>query len=108
MATMKQAVGFLLATGAAIAVYKLSQMTKEERNEWLGKIKDETLNFLEKADVSMNKVNHYLSQVKEKNPDQWVDKIMVVKNMVSDFYQSAKGSKPAEHAQPATAETQVS
>ena len=83
---MKQIIGLMLAGGAAVAVYKLYNMPKEKRSEMLESLKKETLSFLEKAESSVDKVQHYMGQIREKNPDEWLDKAFIVKNMLSDFY----------------------
>ncbi len=83
----------MLAGGAAVAVYKLYNMPKEQRNEMLDSVKRETLGFLEKAESSVEKVQHYMGQIREKGQDDWVDKALIIKNMLSDFYKGAGGEK---------------
>ena len=92
--TMKQIIGLALAGGAAVAVYKLYNMPKEQRNEMIDSLKKETLAFLEKAESSVDKVQHYMGQIREKNPDEWMDKAFIVKNMLSDFYRGTAKKQP--------------
>lgn len=89
----KQIVGMMLAGGAAVVVYKLYNMPKEKRSEILDKLKSETLSFLEKAESSVEKVQHYMGQIREKGQEDWVDKAFIVKNMLSDFYHGTGGEK---------------
>ena len=94
---MKQIIGLMLAGGAAVAVYKLYNMPKEKRSEMLESLKKETLSFLEKAESSVDKVQHYMGQIREKNPDEWLDKAFIVKNMLSDFYRGKPEKQGAAH-----------
>ncbi|RYD70296.1 MAG: hypothetical protein EOP53_25670 [Sphingobacteriales bacterium] len=91
----KKIIGMMLAGGAAVAVYKLYNMPKERRNEMLDSLKRETLSFLEKAESSVEKVQHYMGQIREKGQEDWVDKALIVKNMLADFYKGKVEEKPA-------------
>ena len=91
----KQIIGMALAGGAAVVVYKLYNMPKERRSEMLDSLKKETLAFLEKAESSVDKVQHYMGQIREKGQDEWVDKAFIIKNMLSDFYKGKGEEKQA-------------
>ena len=76
----------ILGAAAALAIYKYTQMTKEERDEFFSTIRDKTQDLLEDADNTVEKVQHYVAQFKDKQPDQWFDKLYVIRKMFSDFY----------------------
>lgn len=77
----------ILGAAAALAIYKYSQMTKEERDEFFSTIKHKTQELLEDADNTVEKVQHYVAQIKEKQPDQWFDKLYLIRKMFSEFYE---------------------
>ena len=76
----------ILGAAAVLAIYKYTQMTKEERDEFFSAIKDKTQELLEDADNTVEKVQHYVAQIKDKQPDQWFDKLYLIRKMFSDFY----------------------
>lgn len=76
----------ILGAAAALAIYKYTQLSKEERNEFFSTIRDKTQELLEDADNTVEKVQHYVAQIKDKQPDQWFDKIYLLKKMLSEFY----------------------
>lgn len=76
----------ILGAAAALAIYKYTQMTKEERDEFFSAIKDKTQELLEDADNTVEKVQHYVAQIKDKQPDEWFDKLYLVRKMFSEFY----------------------
>lgn len=76
----------ILGAAAALALYKYSQMSKEERHEFFSAIRDKTQELLEDADNTVEKVQHYVGQIKEKQPDQWFDKLYLIRKMLSEFY----------------------
>ena len=76
----------ILGAAAALAIYKFYQMSKEERSEFFGMLRDKTQELLEDSDNTVEKVQHYVVQIKNKNPEEWFDKIYLLKKMFSDFY----------------------
>ncbi|MEJ7625920.1 MAG: hypothetical protein WKF35_03570 [Ferruginibacter sp.] len=86
----------ILGAAAALAIYKYSQMSKEEKNEFFSTIRDKTQELLEDADNTVEKVQHYVAQIKDKQPDQWFDKLYLLRKMFSDFYGfTSKTSTPS-------------
>lgn len=84
----------ILGAAAAFAIYKFYQMSKEERKELFSTLKDKTQELLEDADNTVEKVQHYVAQIKDKNPDQWFDKIYLLRKLFSEFYGQKSTSKP--------------
>jgi oligoendopeptidase F len=76
----------ILGAAAALAIYKYTQMTKEERDDFFSTIKDKTQELLEDADNTVEKVQHYVAQIKEKQPNEWFDKLYLVRKMFNEFY----------------------
>ncbi len=84
----------ILGAAAALAIYKYTQMTQEERDEFFSAIKDKTQELLEDADNTVEKVQHYVAQIKDKQPDQWFDKLYLVRKMFSEFYGISPKPRP--------------
>ena len=77
---------FILGAAAVFALYKYSQLSKEEKHEFFSTIRDKTQELLEDADNTVEKVQHYVAQIKEKESHQWFDKMYLVRKMISEFY----------------------
>jgi hypothetical protein len=85
----------ILGAATAFAIYKFYQMSKEEREEFFSHIKKQTQELLEDADNTVEKVQHYVAEIKNKPPDQWFDKLYLLRKMFSEFYgQKQPGKTP--------------
>ncbi|MEO6406225.1 MAG: hypothetical protein ABIY51_02635 [Ferruginibacter sp.] len=78
--------GIILGAAAALALYKFFSMTEEERDELLHDIKEKTKDLLDNAEDTVEKVEHYVAQIKEKGEGEWVDKMYLAKKMIREFY----------------------
>jgi hypothetical protein len=82
--------GIILGAAAALAIYKFYSMTPEERDELISDIKEKTHDLLNNAEETVEKVEHYVAQIKEKGEGEWVDKMYLAKKMISEFYGKGK------------------
>lgn len=80
----------IFGAAAALAIYKYTQMSKQDRNELLSAIKEKTHELLQDADNTVEKVQHYVAEIKGKQPDQWFDKLYLIRKMLSEFYTDPK------------------
>lgn len=80
----------ILGAAAGVALLKFFNMGKEERSEFLSYIKDKTNHLLDDAEGTVERVEHYMDQIKAKDQGQVVDKLLVLKNMFKEFYGSEK------------------
>ncbi len=80
----------ILGAAAGVALLKFFNMSKEDRNEFLSYIKDKTNHLLDNAEGTVERVEHYMDQIKAKDQGQIVDKLFVLKNMFKEFYGSEK------------------
>ena len=85
--------GIILGAAAALAIYKLYSMTEEERDELLKDIKETTHDLLNNAENTVEKVEHYVAQMKEKGEGEWIDKMYLAKKMIHDLYGKANKAK---------------
>ena len=65
-------------------------MPVEERNEFVRHIKDTTFELLDNAGETVEKVDHFITQIDQKGGDEWIDKLYLFKQMFRDLYGSDK------------------
>lgn len=80
----------ILGAAAGVALVRYFNMPEEEREEFCAHIKNKTSQLLDNAEESVEKIEHFMSELKSKDKEDWVDKLMVIKKMVKDFYGSQK------------------
>ncbi len=80
----------ILGAAAGVALVRYFNMPKEEREEFCAHIKNKTSQLLDNAEESVEKIEHFMSELKSTDKEDWVDKLMVIKKMVKDFYGSQK------------------
>lgn len=78
--------GIILGAAAALAIYKFYSMPEEERDELLRTIKTRTRELLEDAENTVEKIEHYVADIKSKGEHGWIDQLYTIKKMFSDFY----------------------
>ena len=83
----------IFGAAAILAIYKYSQMSKQDKKELFEAIKDKTHYLLEDADNTVEKVQHYVAQIKSKEPNQWFDKLYLIRKMLSEFYSVPNAKK---------------
>jgi len=77
----------LLITGAvAYAAYRYFKLPEEEREELVSNIKSKANKVLNKTSEILDTVQDYMSELKEKEEDEVLDKVVVVKNMLFDIF----------------------
>ncbi|MEO7444465.1 MAG: hypothetical protein ABIT96_01550 [Ferruginibacter sp.] len=86
MANSKLLGGAILGAAVTLALYKLYSMTEDERAELVDHIKETTSGLLDDAEKTIEKIESYMSEIKDKGEGEWIDKMHVVKRMLGDFY----------------------
>lgn len=71
-----------------MALVKFLSMPKEERNEFYDFLKDKTRILLDNAEETVEKVEQYMDEFKDKGEDEWIDKIYILKKMFKNLYGS--------------------
>lgn len=66
---MKHLTSFILGAAAGIAVYKYASMSREEREEFLGNMKNKATKVKEEAENAMNKAKDYFEELKQKTSE---------------------------------------
>jgi hypothetical protein len=80
----------ILGAAGGFALIKFLSMPKEERNEFYRYLKNKTHELLDNAEETVEKVEHYMDEFKDKGEDEWIDKIYILKKMFKNLYGSEK------------------
>lgn len=80
----------ILGAAAGVAIWRFFKMPVEERRELCRHIKETTSDLLDNAEDTVEKVDHFITQIEEKGKDEWIDKLYLIKNMFRDLYGSRK------------------
>ena len=51
-------------------------------------LKNTTHSFLDDAEETVEKVEHYMDEIKVKGENEWIDKLYILKKMFKDLYGS--------------------
>lgn len=90
MAKSNTIAAIILGASAGVALLKFFSMPKEERDAFLSHLKKRTNALLDDAEETVEKVEHFMDEIKIKGEDEWLDKLLVLKKMVKDLYGSEK------------------
>ncbi len=90
MAQSNKIAAIILGAAAGVALLKFFSMPKEERDAFFSHLKNTTHDLLDNAEGTVEKVEHYMGQVKAKGKDEWIDKLYILKKMFRELYGSEK------------------
>lgn len=80
----------IIGAAAGVAVWRFFNMPVEQRNEFYRHVKETTSELLDNAEDTVEKVDHFISQIDERGKNEWIDKLYLVKKMFRDLYGSDK------------------
>jgi len=80
----------IFGAAAALATYKLFEMTQEKRKEFFDHIKTRTSQLLDKTDDTVSRVNKFMDEYDAQGEDAWIDKAYILKKMFRDLFGSEK------------------
>jgi len=80
----------ILGASAGVALLKFYSMPKEERDEFFSHLKNRTNILLDNAEETVEKVEHFMDEIKDKAEGDWMQKLLVLKKMFKDLYGSEK------------------
>lgn len=78
----------ILGAAAGVALIRFFNMPKEKRDAFFSHLKNTTHILLDDAEETVEKVEHYMDEIKLKNEDEWIDKLYILKRMFRDLYGS--------------------
>ena len=80
----------ILGAAAGLAILKFYTMPDDERQEFISHLKNRAHDLLDDAESTFNKVNSYFEEIDAKASNEWVDKLFVVKNLLTDLFGSER------------------
>lgn len=80
----------ILGASIGFALLKFYSMPEEDKQEFLDHLKKTTNDLLDDAEATVEKVEHYVDEIKLKGEKKWVEKLYVLKKMFTDFYGTEK------------------
>jgi gas vesicle protein len=78
--------GIILGAAAALAIYKFYSMPEDERERLLKTIKNRTMELLDDAENTVEKIEHYVADIKGKSQEGWIDQLYTLKKMFRELY----------------------
>lgn len=90
MSKGNQVAAFILGAAAGVALVRFFSMPQIERQAFYDDLKNKTSQLLDNAEDTVEKVDHYMDEFKEKGDGEWIDKLFVLKKMFRNFYGSEK------------------
>lgn len=90
MAKSNTIAAIILGAAGGFALIKFLSMPQEKRNEFYGFLKQKTNELLDNAEGTVEKVEHYMDEFKDKGEGDWIDKIYILKKMFNNLYGSQK------------------
>ncbi len=90
MANTNKIAAIILGAAGGFALIKFLSIPKEERNDFYRYLKNKTHELLDNAEETVEKVEHYMDEFKEKGEDEWIDKIYILKKMFKNLYGTDK------------------
>lgn len=80
----------ILGAAVGVALLKFYNMPKEERDEFLDYLKNRAHDLLDDAEETVEKVKQHFAEIDAKSPDEWVDKLFVVKRLLTNLFGSER------------------
>ena len=86
MAKSTTIASLILGASIGFALLKFYSMSKEDREAFYDHLKNTTNDLLDDAETTVEKVEHYMDEIKLKGENDWIEKLYVLKKMFTDFY----------------------
>ena len=80
----------ILGAAAGVAFIRFFNMPKEERTAFFSHLKNTTHLLLDDAEETVEKVEHYMDEIKLKGENEWIDKLYILKKMFKELYGSER------------------
>ncbi|MEO6844556.1 MAG: hypothetical protein ABI184_05245 [Ginsengibacter sp.] len=90
MTKSNQVAAFIIGAAAGVALTRFFSMPKADRQAFYDDLKKTTSQLLDNAEDTVEKVEQYMDEFKEKGENDWIDKLFVLKKMFRNFYGSGK------------------
>ena len=80
----------ILGAAAGVAILKFFNMPEEEREEFYAHLKERADKLLEVTEGTIETIKSHFAQIDEKAKEEWVDKLLIAKNLLNELFGSAK------------------
>ena len=80
----------ILGAAAGVALIRFFNMPTEERKAFFSHLKNTTHTLLDDAEETVEKVEHYMDEIKLKGENEWIDKLYILKKMFRELYGSER------------------
>ncbi|MEO6681711.1 MAG: YtxH domain-containing protein [Ginsengibacter sp.] len=90
MTKSEKAALVILGAAVGVAVWRFFSMPDKERKELVQHIKKTTVDLLDNAEETVEKVDHFIGQIDQKGSGEWIDKLYLLRKMFRDLYGSGK------------------
>lgn len=92
MAKTSTITAIILGASIGVALIKFYSMPEEERKAFMRHLKNRTDALLDDAEETVEKVEHFMNELKSKGENEWIEKLYVVKKMAKDLYGTFENS----------------
>ena len=80
----------ILGASAGLALLKFYSMPDHERKEFISHIKNRVHDLLDDAEETVDKVKQHFAEIDAKQPNEWTDKLLVIKRLLTDLFGSER------------------
>ena len=86
MAKSSTIAAIIFGASIGVALLKFYSMPKEERDAFFDRLKKQTDYLLDNAEDTVEKVERFMGEIKNKEENEWMEKLYVVKKMFKNLY----------------------
>lgn len=90
MARSNQIGAIILGAAAGVALLRFFNMPEEDRKEFLSHLKNRAHDLLDDAEGTVEKIKYHFAEIDAKQPNEWVDKLFVVKRLLTNLFGSQR------------------
>lgn len=90
MTKRNQVAAFIIGAATGMALARFFSLPKADRQALYDDLKKKTNQLLDNAEDTVEKVEHYMDEFKQKGENEWIDKLFILKKMFRNFYGSDK------------------
>ena len=80
----------ILGAAVGVAILKFFNMPEEEREEFYSHLKERAYELLDDTEGTIETVKIHFAQIDEKEKEEWVEKLLIAKNLLNELFGSAK------------------
>ena len=90
MAKSTTIASLIFGASIGVAILKFYSMSKEEQKAFVDHIKNTTNDLLDDAESTVEKVEHFMNELKSKGENEWIEKLYILKKMFVQLYGTEK------------------